>query len=70
MVSVETGIPATTGTVMLAALPIFLGVQFVLASVAYDVSLLPNQPVGPLLKRNRLDGELLPRVRSAMRCEK
>ena len=38
-------VPATTGTVILAALPIILGVQLVLAAISYDVANVPKRPL-------------------------
>ncbi|RRD58140.1 glycosyltransferase family 2 protein [Comamonadaceae bacterium OH2545_COT-014] len=43
--SLATGAPATSGTVMLAALPIIIGIQFVIAFLHHDVSRVPNQPL-------------------------
>ncbi len=40
----QTGIPSTSGTVMLAALPIILGLQLILAFVGHDVSNVPKRP--------------------------
>ncbi|TDJ70679.1 MAG: glycosyltransferase [Planctomycetota bacterium] len=39
------GIPSTTGTVMLAALPIILGTQFLLGFVTHDLSSMPRQVI-------------------------
>ncbi|MDD1009926.1 glycosyltransferase family 2 protein [Pseudomonas shahriarae] len=39
----STGIATTSGTVMLASLPIILGTQLILAFVAYDISALPTK---------------------------
>ncbi len=39
------GIPATTGTVMLAAMPVILGFQLLLSAVAYDVQNVPRAPL-------------------------
>lgn len=39
------GQPATAGTVMLAGLPLILGVQFLLAFLAYDTAGVPQRPV-------------------------
>lgn len=39
------GLPATAGTVMLAALPLIFGVQFVLSWLNYDVSAEPRIPI-------------------------
>jgi dolichol-phosphate mannosyltransferase len=43
--SIQTGIPATTGTVMLAAMPVILGFQLLLGAVAYDVQNIPRVPL-------------------------
>lgn len=42
--------PATSGTVMLAALPILIGIQFIIAFLHYDVSSVPTQPLATLLE--------------------
>lgn len=46
--SLETGVPATSGTVMLAALPTLVGIQLLLAFITADVE---NVPRIPLQKR-------------------
>lgn len=43
--SVETGLAATSGTVLLAALPVILGFQSLLAAVSFDVVNVPNVPL-------------------------
>jgi hypothetical protein len=43
--SIQTGIPATTGTVMLAAMPLILGFQLLLSAVAFDVQNIPREPL-------------------------
>lgn len=48
--SIHTGIATTSGTVMLSALPIILGLQLLLAFVGHDVS---NTPKRPFHKRFR-----------------
>lgn len=48
--SVQTGITATTGTVMLAALPVILGVQLLLSFLAFDIGSTPNLPIHRLLQ--------------------
>lgn len=45
--------PATSGQVMIAALPIFIGVQMVLNFIAYDVENEPRAAVWPLLRPKR-----------------
>lgn len=47
--SVETGIPATAGTVVLAAVPVILGVQFILAFMSADIRRAPTVPIHPSL---------------------
>jgi hypothetical protein len=49
--------PATSGQVMLAALPILVGVQMLLSFVAYDVEAEPKTAIWPLL---RLKGPATP----------
>jgi hypothetical protein len=44
MASVSTGEVASAGTVMLAGLPVIVGVQLLLSALNYDVS---NVPVTP-----------------------
>jgi dolichol-phosphate mannosyltransferase len=51
--SATTGVPATTGTVMLAALPVILGIQFLLSFVAFDVAATPQHAIHPLLTASR-----------------
>ena len=51
--SVRSGIPASTGTVMLAALPVILGVQFLLSFLAYDIAAVPDQALHPRLASRR-----------------
>lgn len=41
--SVSTGAPASTGTVMLAALPLLVGLQLLLAFLAYDIASVPRK---------------------------
>jgi dolichol-phosphate mannosyltransferase len=52
--SVRSGIPATTGTVMLAVLPIMLGTQLLLSAIGYDIG---NRPTEPLQKLFPIDKE-------------
>ena len=39
------GVPSTSGTVMLAALPVIVGVQLVLAFLSYDLQNVPRDPL-------------------------
>ncbi len=48
--SIASGVTATDGTVMLAALPIILGVQFLLAAASFDTANIPRQPIHPQLR--------------------
>lgn len=41
----QTGMPTTAGTVMLAALPMILGIQLLLAFLGFDISSVPRKPV-------------------------
>jgi glycosyltransferase involved in cell wall biosynthesis len=43
--SIQTGIPATTGTVMIAVLPIILGVQLLLQAATLDIQGVPTRPI-------------------------
>lgn len=52
--SVGEGIPASAGTVMLAALPLILGTQFLLSWLGFDVASEPRQPVHTFLERQPL----------------
>lgn len=47
--SVVTGAPATSGTVMLAALPLLVGIQLLIAFLHQDVSHVPTEPLAPEL---------------------
>lgn len=47
--SSTTGIPATSGTVMLAALPTLVGIQLILAFLSYDVGNIPRYPLSKRL---------------------
>ena len=44
MQSAAYGVATTAGTVMLSALPMLMGLQFVLAFLAYDISSVPRRP--------------------------
>lgn len=43
--SARTGLPATTGTVMLSVMPLLLGFQLLLAFLHHDVARTPRQPI-------------------------
>lgn len=42
--SLEVGVPTPAGTVMLAALPILMGTQLILAFLGYDIANVPRRP--------------------------
>lgn len=44
---------ASAGVVMLSALPVILGLQFLLAFLAFDIQSAPTAPIHPLLARRR-----------------
>jgi hypothetical protein len=45
------GIPATAGTVMLAALPILVAFQLLLSALQYDIANVPRIPLQQSLQR-------------------
>ncbi len=47
--SVRSGIPATAGEVMIAALPILAGLQMLLSALQYDIQNVPSRPIHPVL---------------------
>ncbi|WP_408953697.1 glycosyltransferase family 2 protein [Lysobacter sp. Hz 25] len=55
--SMRLGVATPAGSVMLAALPVIVGLQFLLAFVSYDVSSVPSRAIAPLLpkKNHRAD---------------
>ena len=58
--SIETGVPAATGTVMLAVLPVILGVQLLLQAVSFDVANRCTAPLQTLLAAPRRARAALP----------
>lgn len=59
MESARAGVSTSAGTVMLAALPLLVGIQLVLAFIGFDVASVPRRPIqGRLLpRRNRQHGQ-------------
>ncbi|MFP4163075.1 MAG: glycosyltransferase family 2 protein [Chitinispirillaceae bacterium] len=57
--SVNTGIAATAGTVMLSALPIALGIQLILAFLGEDISMVPKVPLSLNREVNLIKMELV-----------
>ena len=43
--SIVSGVPATAGTVILAALPVILGFQLLLAFLNFDIGNVPRRPI-------------------------
>jgi glycosyltransferase involved in cell wall biosynthesis len=54
--SIESGMVATSGQVMLSALPILLGFQLLISAVAFDISHVPTVPLHVLLSSPRTSG--------------
>lgn len=50
----QAGIAASPGTVMLAALPVLVGLQLLLAFAAHDMALVPRKAIHPYLHRVRV----------------
>jgi len=48
-----TGIPATTRTVLIAVLPIILGVQLLLQAISQDMTEIPRKPLQILLDNQK-----------------
>jgi len=44
-------VPASSGTVMLAALPLIIGIQFLIAFLHHDVDNVPREPLSAALAR-------------------
>lgn len=49
--NLQAGVATPTGTIMLAALPVLMGLQFLLAFIGYDIANAPAHPIGPLIAR-------------------
>lgn len=45
LTSMRSGVPTAAGTVMLSALPIILGLQFLLGFLSYDIASVPRRPI-------------------------
>jgi dolichol-phosphate mannosyltransferase len=56
--SIRTGQPATAGTVMVAALTVFIGIEFILAFFVYDYQFVPKNPLQSKLGRAKQKTEL------------
>jgi dolichol-phosphate mannosyltransferase len=51
--SAHAGLPTPAGTVMLSALPVLMGLQLVLAFLAYDIASVPRRPTHKMLGMRR-----------------
>lgn len=43
--SIQQGVPATTGTVMIAVLPLMVGIELIIQSIALDIHNVPSEPI-------------------------
>jgi dolichol-phosphate mannosyltransferase len=43
--AIASGAPTPLGTIMLAALPLLLGIQFLLAFLGFDIANVPKRPI-------------------------
>lgn len=43
--SISFGLPSTSGTVMLSAMPVIIGIQLILAFLGYDIATVPTRPL-------------------------
>lgn len=50
--NMQAGVVTPAGTVMLAVMPVLVGLQFLLAFIGYDVANTPSEPVGPLMVKS------------------
>ena len=51
--SARAGLPTSAGTVMLAAMPLLVGIQLVLAFIGYDIASVPRRPIQRKSMRKR-----------------
>jgi len=45
LISADVGIPASAGTVMVAAMPLLIGLQLILSFIGYDMASVPRRPI-------------------------
>jgi len=55
--SIHSGTPATAGTVVMAALPVIVGIQMLLSWLNFDIAAEPRQPVHPMLASREMSGQ-------------
>lgn len=58
--STRLGVVASSGTVMLAAMPVILGVQLILAFIGFDISSTPKRPIHSQLGHSALNKGVRP----------
>ena len=58
MISADVGNPTSAGTVMLSALPILTGIQFLLGFVGYDIAQVPTRPVCKGIRHLGIDNKV------------
>jgi dolichol-phosphate mannosyltransferase len=51
--SIHSGQPATAGTVMVAALTVFIGIEFILSFFVYDYQFVPKNPLQSKLRKTK-----------------
>ena len=56
LLSAQSGILTPAGTVMLSALPVIAGIQFLLGFIGYDISSVPSRPIHRNLHMDTRDG--------------
>jgi len=49
------GVQTPIGTVMLAVLPIMIGIQFILGFIGFDISSIPSKPINILLRPRKIN---------------
>lgn len=51
--TLKTGVAASSGTVMLAALPVFMGLELLLSFINYDVASVPKTSISRFLRHRQ-----------------
>lgn len=52
--SMSLGLPSSSGTVMLSAMPVIIGMQLILAFLAHDIRSVPRRPFHSLIRNSKL----------------
>lgn len=66
--SISTSRAATTGTAMLAALPVLMGLQLLLSFLAFDMAATPARAISSILPTTRVPEAALAEIRATTRC--